>query len=165
MEKLRAKRHVTLAIAPVAVFFLLCGCGGGGHAVDNSAAASTVIVKTVGAATTLYGLQFKIELAPGVTLATDASGELASGAIVPSGGAAGAMVVTNYQRSVEPQTVTVSLVKPLGFSVGEFLTLTAQVAPGASFSPADLTLSEFKAYDDLESGAVQESITGAVAAP
>jgi hypothetical protein len=163
-------RTSVLGLALITLIFLLAGCGGGGGGVVGGVGgtaeptAVTIIVKTVGSTATLYGVEFGFNLPAGVTLTRQASGELAAGVIVPSGGAAGASLVTNYQSTTSPQTVEVSLTKISGFPVGEFLTVTVMVAPGVVLQPANVTFSRFKAYDNLN-GVPSDSITGTVTAP
>lgn len=141
-----------------------CGGGGGGSAPGPPAPVDRVVIKSVGAPATLYGVEFTLQLPAGVTLATDGAGALAAGVLVASGGAAGAAPVVNYRAGSVPQTVVVSLTKDTGFPVGEFLTLTPMIAAGTVLLPTDIILSGFKAYDNFN-GVPAPSIAGTVAAP
>ena len=157
-------RYSFLGFALIALISLVFGCGGGVGESTPGPTAATVVIKTVGAPATLYGVEFTAQLPIGVTLTTQGSGQLAAGVMVPSGGATGATVVTNYQSASSPKTVAVSVTKGEdGFPVGEFLTVNAMVAPGAALLPADIALSEFKVFDNL--GALAGSITGTVTVP
>jgi len=164
---MKACTEVVCFFLLVLLVSLLPGCGGGGGAGNVPApfSTNTVVIKTLGAPATLYGVQFKVELPDGVTLAADQFGALTAGAMVPSGGAAGASLVTDYQASASYRSVTVSLVKASGFPVGEFLTVNALVPLGTSLSPGDFILSDFKAYDNLATGGVATAVTGGVSAP
>lgn len=158
-------------VALLSLIFLLTGCGGGGgggaEAPQTPVAGSSVVIASAGAATTLYGVEFTLQLPPGVTLATPGGGTLAAGAMVPSGGAAGTDVTLNayYDTAVSPQTVKVSLVKPSGFPVGRFLTVTPVLAQGTDLVPAAFAITGFKAWDDLTTYRVDPLITSVVAAP
>ncbi|GAW65982.1 lipoprotein [Geoanaerobacter pelophilus] len=147
----------------------LTGCGGGGgvEAPQAPVAGSSIVIETAGAATTLYGVEFTLQLPPGVTLATPGGGTLAAGVMVPSGGAAGADAGLSvfYDTGAAPQTVKVSLVKPSGFPVGRFLSVTLVLAQGTTLVPAAFVISGFKAWDDLASYRVNPLITSVVAAP
>lgn len=143
-------KSVLFRIALLALAWTLPGCGGGGGGGASGPTTTTLVVKALGSATTLYGIQAKVNLPAGVTLATQPNGELVSGTIVPSGGASGATLVTNYQTTTAPQTVTVSLTALSGFPAGEFLKVTVLVAPGIVVNPSDITFVEFKAYQDLQ---------------
>jgi hypothetical protein len=87
--------------------------------------------------------------------------------MVPSGGAAGtdAALSAYYDTAASPQTVKVSLVKPSGFPVGRFLTVTPILAQGTTLVPAAFTITGFKAWDDLTTYRVDPLITSVVAAP
>ncbi|WP_156912255.1 hypothetical protein [Citrifermentans bremense] len=150
---------------------LICsGCGGGGG--DAAAPlqfqptpANSVIIKSAGPATTLYGVQFTLQFPTGVTLATPGGGVVAQGVLTPSGGGAGSSVSAYYDSGATPQTVTVSVTNSSGFQVGQFLTIATQVAPGTTLVPGNLVLTQFKAYDSVASGTVDTAITGEVSAP
>jgi len=158
-------RSCALAVALLSLISLMAGCGGGGGGTQPTAPANSVVIKSVGAATTLYGVGFKLQLPPGVTLATQGNGALAAGALVSSGGAADANFAANYDSGVSPQTVTVSLTKASGFPVGEFMTVIPVLAQGTALVPGDFVLSDFKAYDNLTTGSPAPLITGTVTAP
>ncbi|WP_148212903.1 hypothetical protein [Citrifermentans bemidjiense] len=151
---------------------LLAGCGGGGgESAPPQIATPTnsLVISTSGTAAALYGVQFTLQLPPGVTLATQ-GGALAAGVIAPSGGAAGATVTTNYDPVLAPRTVTVSLIKappafPAGFPVGPFMTIIPVLPQGMTLAAGDFTLSSFKAWDDLTTYHEAPQITGAIAAP
>lgn len=162
-------RFCAVFMAFVVLPTLLCaGCGGGGG--DAAAPfqpvtpANSVVIKSVGPATTLYGVQFTLQLPSGVTLATPGGGAVAQGVLSASGGAAGSSVSSYYDSGATPQTVTVSVTNKSGFQVGQFLTVATQVAPGTTLTPGNLMLTQFKAYDSFL-GAVAPAITGEVSAP
>lgn len=149
----------------------LAGCGGGGAESappQIPTPANSVVISTSGPAAALYGVEFTLQLPPGVTLATQ-GGALAAGVIAPSGGAVGATVTTNYDPVVAPQTVRVSLIKgppgfPAGFPVGPFMTVIPVLPQGTTLSAAGFALSGFKAYDDPTTGGEAPLITAAIAA-
>lgn len=160
-------KSLAFSIVLASAIFSLSACGGGGGGGESGATppvrtANAVVVRTVGAPTTLYGVEFLAELPPGVTLATQPSGLLADGVIVSSGGAAGTPVVASYQPGASPQTFIVSFTSP-GFPVGEFLTVNPTVAAGTVWQPGDIHLKNFKAWDGFTH--ISDSITGEVTAP
>ena len=155
-------RSPVLGMLLLSLICLVSGCGGGGGGATGSgptATTATVVIKTVGAPTTLYGVQFKVQIPTGVTLATEGAGVIAAGVMIPSGGATGGLLEAGYQSSNSPQTATVSVTHGSGFQVGEFMTMTVTVPPGTVLLPADLVLSEFKAYDNFN-GIPTVAITG-----
>lgn len=168
MKKERLVKLPSAAALLLSFVLLLAGCGGGGGESAPplvATPANSLVISTAGSASALYGVQFTLQLPAGVTLATQ-GGALAAGVIAPSGGAVGATVTTNYDPAVAPQTVKVSLVKPLpGFPVGPFMTVIPVLPQGTTLSAAGFTISDFKAWDDLTTYHDAPQITAAITAP
>ena len=158
-------KKLIAALAPVVLTALLAGCGGGGAggADPGPAGNVTLTVKALGTPATLYGVQFKMALPAGVILATQPSGELASGVVVPSAGASGAKRVTTYGRAATPQTLLVVLLSGTGFPAGDMVTVAVSAPVTATVQADSFVFSEFAAYDDFTGSPA--AVTGSVSIP
>ena len=157
-------KKLIAALALVVLTALLAGCGGGGGAADPGPVGNvTLTVKALGAPATLYGVQFKMALPAGVILATQPSGELASGVVVPSAGTSGADLVTTYDRAATPQTLSVVLLSGTGFPAGDMVTVAVSAPVTATVQADSFVFSEFAAYDDFTGSPA--AVTGSVSIP
>lgn len=157
-------KKLIAALALVVLTALLAGCGGGGGAADPGPVGNvTLTVKALGAPATLYGVQFKVALPAGVILATQPSGELASGVVVPSAGASGAGMVTTYDRTATPQTLSVSLISGTGFPSGDMVTVAVSAPLAATVQADSFVFSEFAAYADFTG--LPAGVSGSISIP
>lgn len=149
----------------------MLGCGGGGGAAPGTLG-TTVAIKVVsgGVSGQLYGVHFEIDLPDGVTLNTDANGDLAVGVMKASGSAEGSDVESNYVVSTSaasPAKLYVSVFAKRaadldpGFPVGEFLEISCSVAPGTVLTASALTFTKFIGYD--KDGFQIPGVTGTLA--
>ena len=144
---------------------LLPGCGGGGAGSDPPPASQvTLTVRALGTPATLYGVQFKMPLPAGVTLATQPSGEVAPGVVVASAGTSAAGMVATYNRTATPQTLSVALISGDGFPAGDMVRVTVSAPVAAPVQAGSFVFSEFAAYADF-AGAVAPGVSGSVSIP
>jgi len=152
-------RHIWLALVAV----LLAGCGSGGSGAAGTALQPGVVAvdlstQAASPATVLYAAEFTLHLPAGVTLAADASsGEVAAGVLHPADGSALAGARYLPATAAAPAQVTVNIIDPMGFAVGDLASLNCSVAPGAALSAAGFSLDGFSARD--ANGAVIPGIT------
>jgi hypothetical protein len=148
----------------VALFCLLAllilgGCGGGGSSDTTppsqaTPAATKAIVKlssvgTLPTGTQLKGVAVTVKLPAGLSVATDASGAVVTGAVTTSGVAAQWNPVATYA----PATHTLQVIIAGNFGVGEFATITCDIASGSAVpTKTDLVVTGFLA-DSTESQA------------
>ena len=141
----------------------LAGCGSGGGESSSAAATQAVItLSTQGTPSTqpISGVQVTLTLPDGVTVAADQSGNTVSGVVKSSGTATGAVLTQGIYTpatSTTPGTVQVYLVKTDGFSVGDFATVTCNIANGSSPSSSSFSLADFTSFN-----ATVDSGTGTV---
>ena len=133
--------------------------GHGDVRAKDSHDSARIILKTFGPPMQLYGVQFKLNLPPGLTLPTRSNGEVDAGNLVPLGSASGALVVARYQPTLSASILSVSLASENGFSVGDFLAITADLSSDAIPEAIEPTILEFKAYDN-RNGIVSDAVTG-----
>jgi len=158
-------KQLIAALILVVLTALLAGCGGGGAGGADPGPTDNVAltVKALGTPATLYGVQFKVALPDGVILATQPSGELASGVVVLSAGASGASLVTTYNRATAPQTLSVSLISGTGFPSGDMVTVAVSVPVATTVQADSFVFSEFAAYTDFTGSPA--AVTGSISIP
>ena len=133
---------------------LVYSCGGGGGKNNQSPSNPTSAVLTLGTqgtSTNMGGLGVTVVLPPGVTVKTDAAGNVDGSVVASSGVAAGqATVISLYTPATTTTKAKVSIAlagsAAAGFGVGEFATVACIVDSG---SPAegDFSLENFQAVD------------------
>ena len=157
-------KRITVTIVLMGLLLLIAACGGGG---GTSMAVyvptkATVKLSSAGTGTTIYGIDMTINLPAGVSVRSSATGTTEAGVITASGGAATGSLVTGIYTAPTgtfPATLQVLLANAGGFPVGEFCTVNADVAPGAS---SDFSIESFSARDG--DGAAIPGLTGDVSA-
>ena len=147
----------------LALVALLAGCGAGGGGTAGSSVQPGELMVDVStqagtAATVLYAVEFTLHLPAGVTLVADpTSGEVAQGVLQPVDTAALAGARYLPAAAGVLASVKANIVDPVGVGAGPCVTLTCQVAPGASLSASGFSLDGFSARD--ANGAVIPGIT------
>jgi hypothetical protein len=130
-----------------------CGGGGGGNAAAPQPTTATVKLSTSGTlpqGTSLSGIGGTITLPSGVTVQADASGVVSGSVVTVAGVAAPGTIVAFYipANGTTPASVTFAMVSTAaaGFGIGEFATLTCNLASGATPTASDFSLT-FQATD------------------
>lgn len=153
------------------VLFMLISCGGGGGSGSGggevggggtsivSPAKATVGLNVSGAGAEIYGIECKLILPSGVSLATDSSGEVSSN-VITLAATGNKTIVSNYLKTTSPSTVAISLILDEGTTPNEFITLQVDVAPGVDLKSTNLVFSEFKVFNG--NGAVVSGANGSV---
>jgi len=150
------KKAKQLFIA-IAALITLAACGGGGGGTTPPPAQTTAVLKigtqgTLGAGVSLLGVGVTVTLPPGVTVATDGSGNVGASVAVVSGVASGGSVAPPVYT---PATRTLKLVVAAGgtgFGTGEFVTVTCILPPGNTLQASDFPatiLSNLEPADQL----------------
>jgi len=150
------KKAKQLFIA-IAALITLAACGGGGGGTTPPPAQTTAVLKigtqgTLGAGVSLFGVGVTVTLPPGVTVATDGSGNVGASVAVVSGVASGGSVAPPVYT---PATRTLKLVVAAGgtgFGTGEFVTVTCILPPGNTLQASDFSatiLSNLEPADQL----------------
>lgn len=138
-----------------------CGGGGGGSTVGEGSkppvgtTPTTAVVKlsaeTLPAGTSLSGLGLTLNLPAGVTVKTDAAGVVAPGTVAGPGGTASTGILAEFTPAAPPAQAKLALAltsaEKQGLGIGEFATVTCDVAPGTTPSAADFTITEVQAVD------------------
>lgn len=151
--------------------FLLCtfmglfGCGGGGGGgtgggskVEPDPVPTTAVVKlyaegVLSEGTSLAGIGITVNLPAGVTVQTDSAGRVVGGAVAGSGVTEGKAVIAEPDYTPATDTAPGKLSFVLagtdaeGFGMGEFATVTCDLAAGANPQPTDFTLTDFRPVD------------------
>ena len=151
-----------IAFIVVMSALLLSGCGGGGGTSGggSSGGTSVVLALSTQSATpvTIGGIQLVVTLPPGVSLKTDTSGVLLSNVVQLSGVLSSAdFFVPTYEKTAG--TLSIGITKDAGFGLGEFLTISCDVASGFTPSPADFLLSNIVVVSPLAGGATPLPVT------
>lgn len=127
-----------------------CG-GGGGSGTVAVPMTATLKLATVGTAPdNLSGIDITLALPTGVTPALNMDGTVAATAVSPGGVTpAGAVVVANHTPATATTkgSLRISLISVTGFGVGEFTTVTLNVAPGSNPAQSDFIISGFDPLD------------------
>lgn len=129
-----------------------CGSGGSGNSIGSGAGTEPVATRAAvkistlaaSAETTIYGVEFVLNLPEGVTVSADpATGavQLDVLSLANSGAFAGARYLPATAGS--QGSVTVVIADAGGFTVGELATLTCSFAPGLTVTPAGFSLQRF----------------------
>ena len=140
----------------------LTGCvsAGGGAAARVNTTTRAILKLTahnIPAGKSVSAIQASLQLPVGVTPGV-LKGNDASGSVVASGLAAGAMVASSYNS--ETRIMTYGVVFPSGFPAGEFLTITCKVADGTVVTASDFP-AQAKITQILDSSMSADSLRGA----
>lgn len=140
----------------------LTGCvsAGGGTAVlvsPTSRAILKLAVHNIPAGKSVSAIQASLQLPAGVTPGV-LKGNDASGSVVASGLAVGALVASSYNS--ETRVMTYGVVFPSSFPAGEFLTITCTVVEGTVVTASDFP-AQAKITQILDSGLSADSLRGA----
>lgn len=172
-------KRLSLLVMPM--LLLICSCGGDvssnggttGGTTDGTTGGTTspqqyttAVLKvssqgTLGQANSIVGIDAIVSIPVGVSLKTDSSGKADISVVSASGIAVdNSFIDTNYSPPTAslPGTLRVILLNPTGINKGEFVTVTADIAPGTFPQAVDFSISAFSAADGL--GVVFPSITG-----
>jgi len=130
-------------------------------AANNSATSSPVLVTVNGpakatltlsipslpASTLAGGVQFIINLPPGVSPAALSGTNDASGSVTLAGGAGGSLSAANYTPSATSPQISIGIVNTTGFGSGNFAVVNCVIASGTTVSTSDFSLSSIQVYD------------------
>ena len=138
-------------IIPCFFLLLIISCGGGGVGGDGGgnnnppSQPTTAVLKllasgTLPASTTIGGIQVTVLLPAGVTVKSTANPpETDANVVVQSGNAlTNSTILSTYDPT--SQKVTVFLVNPNGFNIGEYATMNCNIAAGYHPTQADFSL-------------------------
>jgi hypothetical protein len=139
----------------VSVFLMLiamAGCGGGGGSTPTPTPTPTqpttakLVLSTSGtlpSGVLIGGIDIIVKLPAGVSVKTDSASTAVSSSVMAASGqaASGSLVVGNYATA--SNTVHIVLVNAAGFGVGEYITLTCDIAAGTTPTAASFSLSNF----------------------
>ena len=149
---------------------IISACGGGGSTSTSAAQTTTATLKlstsgTLATGTALGGIRVAVILPAEVTLKTDIGGALANGVITVSGVAApGSVTPPVYTQASGTTPAKVVFIMSgnaaAGFGIGEFVTITCDIAKGVNLKATDLTLADFDPRD--LNGAVVNGLTPGV---
>jgi hypothetical protein len=153
-----------IALIVVMSALLLSGCGGGGGSAGSAGSAggaggagggsSVVLALSTQntAPVTIGGIQLVVTLPVGVSLKTDTNGVLLSNVVQQSGVLSNAdFFHPTYDKTTG--TISVGITKDAGFGLGEFLTISCDVAAGFSPHLADFILTNVTVVSPLSGGA------------
>ena len=132
--------------------FAACGGGGGSSASNTPTQATKAIVKLIstGTGTTICGIDVTVNLASGVTVRSTNPPQVDSGVITPSGVAGSGTIATavySAATNTQPGKLRVLLANANGLTTGEFCTVNADIASGATPASGEFSISNFSASD------------------
>jgi hypothetical protein len=106
---------------------LLAGCGGGsgsgGSTVAPGDLSVEVTTRAASSATVVYAVDLTLQLPPGVTVAANPAGEVLQQALHAADSAALVGARFSPGESTGPSLLQASVADPLGFTVGQLLTI------------------------------------------
>jgi len=150
-----------ISLSSVLIFALtltvLSACGGGGGGGGGAAAQpTTAVLKLIssGTGTTMSGLDVTVVLPTGVTVRSISTPTTPwitdTGVVTATGAASGADLALGAYTPVSgpvPGKIKIDIVKLIGFTTGEFSTVTCDIAPGTMPTAGNFSLTLFNPVD------------------
>lgn len=141
---MNARTILTMALVFLAVGIGGCGGGGGNGATStNSHKAVTALALPTSPDQAVGGMQLTLNIPQGVTVQTDASGNVTSGAVELVGTSGSTYIQTTYTApSVSSGSGRLALLvaDPAGFTGKEYVMIHLDITPGAAPKAADFTI-------------------------
>lgn len=126
----------------------LAGCGGSGGSGTEPVTTKKVTISTTGITSQIYGVSLEATLPQGITLKTKSDNSIADGVVILSAYANGSALVSTYTPTGATSRVNISIAKSSPFDPGEIVTIICTVAAGKSLVADDISLTDFKVYDE-----------------
>ena len=148
------------------------GCGGGGGGgggttppANPTKATLTFSIPSLPAGTQVGGVQFTVNLPPGVSPAVLSGANDASGSVSLTGGAAAAgnLSFANFTPSAASPQISIVVAAPSGFGTGNFAVVNCVIAPGTTVSTSGFSLSNIKVVDTNGTSIPSASATVSIA--
>ncbi len=149
------KKWIYLALFFTMTVLFACG-GGGGAGGPGLPTAAIITLSTEGTlppGTTIGGVALTINLPAGVTVKTDANGNVDSGVVTASGVAKDqAFVIALYTAATTTEQARLDIVLAStslgGFGVGEFAKVNCGIAAGSNPQASELSLTNIQVVDN-----------------
>jgi hypothetical protein len=147
---IRHLAHLLLVLLVTTVF----GCGGGGGGgggttppANPTKATLTLSIPNLPAGTLTGGVQFTLNLPPGVSPAVLSGTNDASGSVTLTGGATGGISQANFTSSATAPNILIAIVNATGFGTGNFAVVNCGIATGTTVSASGFSLSNIQVFD------------------